>query len=264
LKPPAFQFYADDFIGGTVTMTNEERGLYIMCLCLQWTQGALDDADITYLSCGMSNPSVERVKRKFDRGEDGRLRNARLESERLKQAAWREKCKIGGKNSGESRKGSSRVVQLPHEVTPQLNANTPLSTFHSPPSDLLIPSNTLSGKPDVVHVKKPRGHHPHTEATLDYLNQRAGRKFRRVPPNLATISARLSEPDVTLDGVMAMIDRQVTRWAGTTMAEYLRPETLFSKTKFDSYYAAKDEPVLFNDDKGKPQMSALDRIMKGL
>lgn len=124
--------------------------------------------------------------------------------------------------------------------------------------------STLSGKPDGAAIKKPRGLHPDTESVLDYLNQRAGRKFRRVPPNLSIISMRLSEPDVTLDGVKAMIDRQVTRWSGTTQAEYLRPETLFNRTKFDSYYASKDEPVILNDEKGRPQISAVDRIMKGL
>lgn len=259
LKPPAFQFYADDFIGGTVTMTNEERGLYIMCLCLQWTQGSLDDSDISYLAGGMNNPSIERVKRKFVRDEDGGLRNARLEEERSKQAVWRAKCSEAGKKSGELRKVSSRLV----EPEGELKGNTPLSTLHSPsPTPNSI--HTLSGKPDGVGRLKPRGLHPDTELALEYLNMVSKRAFRKVPTNLAIVSARLSEAGVTLEGVKAMIDRQVTRWSGTTQAEYLRPETLFNRTKFDSYYASKDEPVLFNNDKGKPQMSAIDRIMQGV
>lgn len=40
-----------------------------------------------------------------------------------------------------------------------------------------------------------------------------------------------------------MIDRQCQRWMGTSQEEYLRPETLFGKQKFDSYYAAKDLPI---------------------
>lgn len=31
------------------------------------------------------------------------------------------------------------------------------------------------------------------------------------------------------------------------MSEYLRPQTLFNKTKFDGYYAAKDQPIYDND-----------------
>ena len=46
-----------------------------------------------------------------------------------------------------------------------------------------------------------------------------------------------------IEGVKKMIVRQCKRWKGTEMAEYLRPETLFNKTKFDGYYAARDLPV---------------------
>jgi uncharacterized protein YdaU (DUF1376 family) len=34
-KPPAFQFYADDFLGGTIDLTTEEVGAYIRLLCFQ-------------------------------------------------------------------------------------------------------------------------------------------------------------------------------------------------------------------------------------
>ena len=40
-----------------------------------------------------------------------------------------------------------------------------------------------------------------------------------------------------------MIDRQVKRWKGTTQEEYLRPQTLFGKEKFDGYYAARNQPI---------------------
>ena len=49
-----------------------------------------------------------------------------------------------------------------------------------------------------------------------------------------------------------MIIRQVKMWKGTSMAKYLRPETLFNKTKFDSYYAAKDLPIE-TDEPAKPK-----------
>ncbi len=48
-KAPAFQFYADDFIGGTITMSHEERGLYVLALCIQWGQGSLAHDDIERL-----------------------------------------------------------------------------------------------------------------------------------------------------------------------------------------------------------------------
>jgi uncharacterized phage protein (TIGR02220 family) len=78
---------------------------------------------------------------------------------------------------------------------------------------------------------------------LHLLNEKTGRHFRETDSSLTPIIARLKEPGVDLDGCKLMIDRQVKRWKGSTQEEYLRPETLFGKTKFESYYAAKDLPI---------------------
>lgn len=86
----------------------------------------------------------------------------------------------------------------------------------------------------------------YTEArvVLHALNEAAGRHYRETQANLDFIRARLSEPDVTVDGCIAMIRRQVARWGSDPkMAEFLRPETLFNRTKFDAYYAARDLPA---------------------
>lgn len=100
-RPPAFQFYADDFIGGTVTMTNEERGLYIMLLCLQWTQGKVSEEDLQRLGLGMANGSLSRVRAKFaDNAQSGELKNERMERERVKQAEFRKKQAENGKLGG--------------------------------------------------------------------------------------------------------------------------------------------------------------------
>lgn len=86
--------------------------------------------------------------------------------------------------------------------------------------------------------------HQNAIEALKILNQLSGRDFRETETNLKLISARLSEKGVTLDGVRMMIERQCKRWLGTDQAEYLRPETLFGKAKFDGYYAAREQPVV--------------------
>ncbi len=79
---------------------------------------------------------------------------------------------------------------------------------------------------------------------LHALNEAAGRHYRETETNLDFIRCRLEEPDVTVDGCIAMIRRQVARWGSDPkMAEFLRPETLFNRTKFDSYYANRDLPA---------------------
>jgi uncharacterized phage protein (TIGR02220 family) len=82
-----------------------------------------------------------------------------------------------------------------------------------------------------------------SKLALSYLNQKTGRNFRETETNMKFIQERMKESGVTLPGVRMMIDRQCENWKGTKMEEYLRPETLFNKTKFDGYYAARELPV---------------------
>jgi len=79
---------------------------------------------------------------------------------------------------------------------------------------------------------------------LGHLAQATGKPFREVESNLSIIAARLAEAGVEEAGCRVMINRQVSRWKGTPQEEYLRPITLFAKTKFDSYYSARDLPVM--------------------
>lgn len=82
-------------------------------------------------------------------------------------------------------------------------------------------------------------YHPNSRVALHYLNERAAVHFREVDSNLSIISQRLKEPEVTILGVREMIDRQVLEWKNGPMEKYLRPETLFAKSKFDGYYARR-------------------------
>ena len=45
-KDPAVLFYTSDFISGTLTMTDEQRGRYILLLCLQHQKGYLTEKDM--------------------------------------------------------------------------------------------------------------------------------------------------------------------------------------------------------------------------
>lgn len=98
--------------------------------------------------------------------------------------------------------------------------------------------------------KQLKSYHPDARAALHILNEASGRHYRETDTNLAFISMRLNEQDVDLAGIRSMILRQCKRWKGTAQAEYLRPETLFGKTKFDGYYAAREE--LIYDENSKP------------
>lgn len=78
---------------------------------------------------------------------------------------------------------------------------------------------------------------------LRYLNAKTGRDYQEVDANLHPIQCRIKEVKCDLAGIKVMIDRQVALWKGTDQEQYLRPETLFGKTKFHGYYGSREIPV---------------------
>lgn len=88
---------------------------------------------------------------------------------------------------------------------------------------------TLSGKPDLSHD------------VLDYLNKRAGRKFRDTPKHRKLIQERVKE-EYVLEDFKRVVDNMVAKWGNDgKMVEFLRPITLFG-TKFDSYLNINPKP----------------------
>lgn len=102
--PPSFQFYPDDFIAGTINMSDDEKGLYITLLSAQWNLGSLPDDDVELALYSRGNPNLSkaltRVRQKFQVCDDGRLRNRRLEEVRRKTEEFKEACAKAGKSGG--------------------------------------------------------------------------------------------------------------------------------------------------------------------
>lgn len=134
--PPAFQFYPDDFMAGTINMSDEEKGLYITLLSAQWNLGSLpdDDAELALYSRGNSDikKTLARVRKKFVVCPDGKLRNRRLEQVRQKAEDFREHCRQAGKSGGGNpafKKGKPN--QYYQKDKPDINQ--PLSQKDKPP-----------------------------------------------------------------------------------------------------------------------------------
>ena len=119
-------------------------------------------------------------------------------------------------------------------VNPRVN---PRSTLTSTSTDVDVGSNSIMGGLSRQSLKED------ALKVLDYLNERTGRKFRPSETNISLITSRLKEKDVTVDGIKKMIDRQNSRWSGTELEEYLRPETLFAPRKFGGYYDMREMPL---------------------
>jgi len=134
----------------------------------------------------------------------------------------------------------------------QQTTNKQLTTSEEEEEDQEGKEPVLSGKPDGVKEKKVRQNHYHPDcrSALWILNETSGKRFRETDANLTIISARLAEDGVDLPGIRKMIERQCQKWKGTSMADFLRPETLFGKQKFDGYYANRDQPII-SEDRGR-------------
>jgi uncharacterized protein YdaU (DUF1376 family) len=109
-KPPAFQFYAKEFLTAVLAMSLEARGAYITLLAYEWDSLAIpgDDAEALGRLFGCS-PSQARklweiVGRKFEQGADGLWRNERLEQQRAELEAFRVKQQQNGSKGGRPRK----------------------------------------------------------------------------------------------------------------------------------------------------------------
>jgi len=69
---------------------------------------------------------------------------------------------------------------------------------------------------------------------LEYLNAKTGKSFRPIDSNLKLITARIKESSET--SCYQVIDDRVLAWEhDQDMSQYLRPATIFCKTKFHQY-----------------------------
>lgn len=92
-----------------------------------------------------------------------------------------------------------------------------------------IPDNNTDNKTNRYNVVEDDA-----VAVLEYLNKKAGTHFRPVESNLKFIKARLRKNK--REDLISVIDKKVAEWlSDAKMRAYLRPETLFNATKFESY-----------------------------
>ena len=102
-KAPAFQLYTDDFLAGTLEMSQSEVGQLIRLLCHQWNRGSIPVETEKQQRLAGGCVSVE-VLAKFEECEDGLLRNKRLESVRTEKGLFLQQQSQKGKLSAEKRR----------------------------------------------------------------------------------------------------------------------------------------------------------------
>jgi uncharacterized phage protein (TIGR02220 family) len=91
--------------------------------------------------------------------------------------------------------------------------------------------NTLVGQAPLGSMN---GYKETAEEILAWLNQKACRNYRASDTNLKFIVDRL-KGGIQSWQLKAIVSRKVAQWKGTEQDIYLRPATLFNKTKCEQY-----------------------------
>ena len=155
--------------------------------------------------------------------------------------SFRKHQRINGKESQEAEK-------YPPEPTEKRFGSTGEAPEKRPESDGEAPETTgregngregiyVGQKPDADELanQKKTALHKIAGEVVAFLNEKAGRNFDVNGANADHVLARLKDGE-TVDDLRAVIAMKVREWKGDPkMAEYLRPETLFNRTKFASY-----------------------------
>ena len=143
MKPPAFQFYPDDFTAGVSTMTQTEVGAYILLLCHQWSVGKIS-SEAERMEIVAKGKVSDHVLSKFPNGK-----NKRLEIERKKQQLFRESRAKNGKLGGRPCKASDNLVVLKTEARKSSPSPSPSP---SPSVDTITHTHTAE-IPSLTEIK---------------------------------------------------------------------------------------------------------------
>lgn len=104
-KDPAVLFYTSDFISGTLTMSYEQKGKYIILLCLQHQKGHLTKKDMLNI-CGSYDKDI------FDKfiEIDGKFFNERMKNEIIRR---KEYCQ----SRSDNRKGVKKQIKKRSKIS---------------------------------------------------------------------------------------------------------------------------------------------------
>jgi uncharacterized protein YdaU (DUF1376 family) len=173
-KAPAFQLYTDDFLAGTLDMSQAEVGQLIRLLCHQWNRGSIPVETEKQQRLAGGCVSVD-VLAKFQECEDGLLRNIRLESVRTEKGKFLQSQSVKGKLSAEKRRleALERQKQFNQNSTAVEPVLQPDGQPHHQP-EFNSPSPSPSPKED---TKKEKALSPELEA----FRLRVGAMVRRRP-----------------------------------------------------------------------------------
>lgn len=198
-------------------MSRSEIGSYSLLLCYQWNNGLIpdDEGEIRVIGKMQPRDNLTKILKKFPVKVEGGYQNKRLEEERKKMEAFSDQQRKNvQKRWGQSYHGNTDVIPNAYQIDTSIDH----SHSHSQKD-----KNIMSGyRTDGIKL-------------IEFLNDKAGRKFETNGANLEMVIARLKEGRNERD-LRIMVAKKINQW-GTdeVMAKFLRPATLFNRTKCAQY-----------------------------
>ena len=236
MKPPAFQFYADDFLSGVSDMTQSEVGAYILLLCTQWTRGEIpaDAERAALIAKGSVSP---HVLAKFPNGK-----NARLESVRLNQIEFRQSKSIAGRFGAQKRWHNDNKLDSSPIAQPSLS--------HSSPIVLPIAIDS-SPSPTPIHTPlPPKGGEESAELNLSMPAQTQPPKAKaKVQLRAERLMARRESTPLT-SGEARAYSKNRAAIEATTEDDWKLLERFYAAPQSKTY-ARKDLATLLNNWNGE-------------
>jgi uncharacterized protein YdaU (DUF1376 family) len=120
-KDPAFLFYPNDWIGGTMGMTFEEKGAYMQLLMMQFNRGHMT----SHMIAQTVGQLWVNLKDKFTQDKQGLWYNERLEEEKQKRKAFTASRfnNLSGKNQYTKNTGHKKGHMSSHMENEDVNVN---------------------------------------------------------------------------------------------------------------------------------------------
>jgi len=119
-EKPAFLFYAQDFLVGTLALPMDDRGKYITLLCYMHEHGRMTPDMVMQLIGEVSKP----LRTKFKTDEAGLWFNERLEKEIKERQRFIESKQRNGKKGGRPKRGKASLELAKEGKQKELELNT--------------------------------------------------------------------------------------------------------------------------------------------
>ena len=215
-KDPAFLFYPNDYIGGTIGMTFEEKGAYVDLLMMQFNRGHMT----SHMIGQVVGQLWDKLSSKFVQDGEGNWYNQRLEQEieRRKSYCNSRLNNKTGKNQHTSNVGHMTSHTSSHMIGHMENVNINR-----------IDSNKKGG----VGERKEEGRNEFYDLLLSEMNRILGKSFRGDAKSRSSFAARIKDGFTVEDMISAVKNYAADPFHRDSKYKHITPEFITRADKLD-------------------------------